>query len=69
MATYTLFAREDSNTANNPSLTIQGSSDTVELTFDSGEDGDLLLDYIDGSTADSDTVVYLMMIQLHILSP
>lgn len=59
MATYTLFAREDSNTANNPSLTVQGSSDTVELTFDSGADGDLLLDYIDGVLPDDDTTVWL----------
>lgn len=63
MATYTLYAREDSNTANNPSLTVQGNSETLMLTFDSDVggvgNGDLLLDYIDGVTPDQTTVVYI----------
>ena len=62
MAEYSLFAREDSNTANNAYLTVQGNSDTVELTFvdhdADGLEGDLLLDYNSGN-ADPDTMVLL----------
>ena len=59
MEEYTLYAREDSNTAQNQYLNVQGNSDTVELMFvPEGGTGDLLLDYNDG-LSDPDTMVWI----------
>lgn len=58
MAELSFWARGDSQTANNASLNSQGTSTTptTEITFTSGTDGNLELDYNNGDF-DPDTQV------------
>jgi len=60
MATLSFYARGDGSTANNASLNVDTPSQqpTVELTFDSGTTGDLILES-NGGLADPDTTVII----------
>lgn len=60
MATISFFARGDSATANNSYLNATGNTQvpTTELVFDSGDTGDLVLDY-NGGAVDPDTTVWV----------
>lgn len=60
MPTMTFYARGDSATANNASVNVQGTSTTptTALTFTSGTNGDIKLDY-NGGAADPDTQVII----------
>jgi Hint domain len=68
MATFSVWARGDSSTANNASLNVQGTNKTPTtlLTFSddydgdgTGGDGDLNLDIFISGAEDPDTVVFL----------
>ena len=58
MATLSFFARGDASSANNAALNVQNQSQqpTVLITFDSGLDGDIVLDP-NGGAPDPDTTV------------
>ncbi len=60
MATKSFYARGDSSTANNATLNVMNSSrqPTVLITFDSGPNGDLVLER-NGGAADPDTTVII----------
>jgi hypothetical protein len=58
MTTLSFYARGDGSSANNAALNVENTSQqpTVQLTFDSGPTGDLVLEY-NGGAADPDTTV------------
>lgn len=60
MTTMSFYARGDASSANNASLNVENPSKqaTVQITFDSGLTGDIVLES-NGGAADPDTTVII----------
>ena len=60
MTTLSFYARGDGSSANNAALNVENKSQqpTVQITFDSGPNGDIVLDS-NGGAADPDTTVII----------